>query len=110
MTGVVVGIVGSRFKIAGVEPAIALHSVFLAFGASVLAGLFIGTYRACRAARMRPIDAAGFFGGTVTRTAKAKASEIHPGDTVIVQGETASSGTVVASTIRATASNAGGAF
>jgi hypothetical protein len=48
-------------------------------------------------------------GGTVTRTAKAKASAIHPGDTVIVQGETASSGTVVASTIRATASNAGAA-
>jgi len=47
-------------------------------------------------------------GGSVTRTAKAKASEIHPGDTVIVQGETADSGTVVASTIRATSSTAGG--
>jgi hypothetical protein len=47
-------------------------------------------------------------GGTVTRTAKAKASEIHPGDTVIVQGETADSGTVVASSIRATSSTAGG--
>jgi hypothetical protein len=49
-------------------------------------------------------------GGTVTRTAKAAATAIHPGDTVIVQGETASSGTVVASTIRATASNAAGAL
>jgi hypothetical protein len=48
-------------------------------------------------------------GGSVTRTAKAKATAIHPGDTVIVQGETASSGTVVASSIRATASNAGAA-
>jgi hypothetical protein len=47
-------------------------------------------------------------GGTVTRTAASKASQIHPGDTVIVQGEAASSGTVVASSIRATASNAGG--
>jgi len=47
-------------------------------------------------------------GGSVTRTAKAKASEIHPGDTVIVQGETADSGTVVASSIRATSSTAGG--
>ncbi len=37
-------------------------------------------------------------------------SAIHPGDTVIVQGETADSGTVVASTIRATASNAAGGF
>jgi hypothetical protein len=48
-------------------------------------------------------------GGTVTRTAKSDAAAIHPGDTVIVQGETASSGTVVASTIRATASDAAGA-
>ena len=48
-------------------------------------------------------------GGTVTRTAKADPTAIHPGDTVIVQGETASSGTVVASTIRATAKNAAGA-
>ncbi|HEY6889230.1 MAG TPA: hypothetical protein VI300_15660, partial [Solirubrobacter sp.] len=47
-------------------------------------------------------------GGSVTRTAKADPTAIHPGDTVIVQGETASSGTVVASTIRATASNAAG--
>jgi putative ABC transport system permease protein len=60
VTGVIVGIVGSQFKIAGVEPAIALYSVFLAFGASVLAGLFFGTYPAGRAARMRPIDALRF--------------------------------------------------
>jgi putative ABC transport system permease protein len=60
LTGVAVGIVGSQFRIAGVEPAIALYSVFLAFGASVLAGLFFGTYPAGRAARMRPIDALRF--------------------------------------------------
>jgi hypothetical protein len=48
-------------------------------------------------------------GGKVTRTATADADTIHPGDTVIVQGETASSGTVVASSIRATASNAAAA-
>jgi putative ABC transport system permease protein len=60
ITGVVAGIVGSQFRIAGVEPAIAVYSVFLAFGASVLAGLFFGTYPAGRAARMRPIDALRF--------------------------------------------------
>jgi hypothetical protein len=42
----------------------------------------------------------------VTRSAVAHAGDIHPGDTVIVQGHTASSGTVVASTVVATASNA----
>ncbi|HWK30237.1 MAG TPA: ABC transporter permease [Solirubrobacter sp.] len=60
VAGVVAGIVGSQFTIAGVEPAIAAYSVFLAFGASVLAGLFFGTYPAGRAARMRPIDALRF--------------------------------------------------
>ena len=46
-------------------------------------------------------------GGVLTRTAVEDADEIHPGDTVVVQGETRESGTVVASSIRATASNAG---
>jgi putative ABC transport system permease protein len=60
LLGVAVGLIGSQFKIAGVEPDIALYSVFLAFGASVLAGLFFGTYPAGRAARLRPIEALRF--------------------------------------------------
>lgn len=43
----------------------------------------------------------------VSRHAVADAEEIHPGDTVVVTGRTASSGTVVATSVVATASNAG---
>ena len=55
--GVVVGIVGSQFQIAGVQPVIAPYSVFLAFGAAVVTGLFFGTYPASRAAALRPVEA-----------------------------------------------------
>jgi putative ABC transport system permease protein len=57
---VIAGIVGSQFRIAGVEPAIAPYSIVLAFGAAVLIGLFFGTYPAGRAAAMRPIEALRF--------------------------------------------------
>jgi putative ABC transport system permease protein len=58
--GVIVGVVGSQFKIAGVQPSIAPYSLGVAFGAAVLIGLFFGTYPAGRAASMRPIDALRF--------------------------------------------------
>jgi hypothetical protein len=42
----------------------------------------------------------------VTRTAVSRVRAVHPGDTVIVQGSTSSSGTVRAARVTATASNA----
>jgi putative ABC transport system permease protein len=60
LAGVLVGIIGSQFKIAGVQPEIATYSIFLAFGAALASGLFFGTYPAARAAALRPIEALRF--------------------------------------------------
>jgi len=55
--GVVVGLVGSRFRIVGVTPVVQLYSVVLALGVAVAVGVFFGLYPANRAASLRPIEA-----------------------------------------------------
>ncbi|MGZ5325086.1 MAG: ABC transporter permease [Solirubrobacterales bacterium] len=60
LAGVALGVIASRFQIAGVQPVIATYSIFLAFGAATSAGLFFGTYPAARAAAMRPMEALRF--------------------------------------------------
>jgi putative ABC transport system permease protein len=58
--GVVFGLVGSRFKIVGVQPAVQVYAVVLAFGVGTAVGVFFGFYPANRAAALRPIDALRF--------------------------------------------------
>ena len=55
--GVLIGVVGTHFKIEGVTPVIAGYSIPLAFGIAIAIGVFFGLYPANRASSLRPIDA-----------------------------------------------------
>jgi putative ABC transport system permease protein len=55
--GLAVGLIGSRFRIDGVQPSVASYSVPLALGITLVVGVFAGIYPANRAAALRPIDA-----------------------------------------------------
>jgi putative ABC transport system permease protein len=57
LLGVLIGVVGATFTIAGIKPVIVPASIVLAFAVSALIGLFFGSYPANRAAALRPIDA-----------------------------------------------------
>ena len=57
LLGVVIGVVGSRFSVAGIQPVVVPSSIALAFAVSALIGLFFGSFPANRASRLRPIDA-----------------------------------------------------
>jgi putative ABC transport system permease protein len=57
VAGVIVGLIGARFRILGVKPVVAPSSIVEAVAVALAVGVFFGLYPANRAAALRPIDA-----------------------------------------------------
>ena len=57
VAGILAGLIGSRFRIDGVDPIVAPYSIVLSFVIAIAVGVFFGFYPANRAASLRPIDA-----------------------------------------------------
>ena len=57
VAGIGAGLIGSQFRIDGVDPVIAPYSIVLSFVIAIAVGVFFGFYPANRAASLRPIDA-----------------------------------------------------
>jgi putative ABC transport system permease protein len=55
--GIGVGLIGTRFRIVGVQPVVVPASIAGAFAVALAVGVFFGFYPANRAASLRPIDA-----------------------------------------------------
>ena len=78
IAGIAAGIIGTRFRISGVDPVIAPYSIVLSFGIAVAVGVFFGFYPANRAALLRPIESVEVRVTTETPTEQADTAVLVP--------------------------------